>query len=232
MKRRAVLLGAALALMSLASPAGRAATVVLTDSGSIGGFTMTNTGIVGTTATIVISGQPNTTSQLNTVNGVSVPAELTTFSGPITLLVTPVLLNSYSLALSPPTYTKTIGAVAGSQAELAYNLSTGATAAVLPAFFNASGHVTSVMSNANPLYDFSNFANGLGTFNVTFTATSFGGGATSFDSLFTTVGATATGNGSFSQIATVPEPASWALLGIGMTGFLAFRRYFKKTSVA
>jgi hypothetical protein len=30
----------------------------------------------------------------------------------------------------------------------------------------------------------------------------------------------------------VPEPASWALLGIGMTGFLAFRRLFKKTSVA
>jgi len=29
-----------------------------------------------------------------------------------------------------------------------------------------------------------------------------------------------------------PEPASFALLGIGMTGFLAFRRFFKKTSVA
>jgi hypothetical protein len=31
---------------------------------------------------------------------------------------------------------------------------------------------------------------------------------------------------------SVPEPASIALLGIGMTGFLAFRRLFKKASVA
>jgi len=36
----------------------------------------------------------------------------------------------------------------------------------------------------------------------------------------------------YSAGGTVPEPASWALLGIGMTGFLAFRRFFKKTPVA
>jgi len=34
------------------------------------------------------------------------------------------------------------------------------------------------------------------------------------------------------SVTVAPEPASWALLGIGMTGFLAFRRFFKKSSVA
>lgn len=42
----------------------------------------------------------------------------------------------------------------------------------------------------------------------------------------------ATDVNSHAAITAVPEPASLALLGIGMTGFLAFRRYFKKTSVA
>jgi hypothetical protein len=32
--------------------------------------------------------------------------------------------------------------------------------------------------------------------------------------------------------ASVPEPTSFALLGIGMTGFLAFRRFFKRPAVA
>jgi hypothetical protein len=39
-------------------------------------------------------------------------------------------------------------------------------------------------------------------------------------------------NQGFSSTGGVPEPSSLALLGIGMTGFLAFRRFFKKTSIA
>lgn len=46
----------------------------------------------------------------------------------------------------------------------------------------------------------------------------------------TTLSAGANGGG-FGTVTAVPEPASLALLGIGMTSFLAFRRLFKRNPV-
>ncbi len=52
------------------------------------------------------------------------------------------------------------------------------------------------------------------------------------DADFATVianGGTITGTGAFTEVGNVvPEPSSIALLGIGLSGVLAFRRYFKR----
>jgi hypothetical protein len=210
--------------------AAQAGTTVITDSGSIGGFKMTNTGISGGTATILISGLPKTESFMNTVNGATITPVPVTVNGPMTLVVTSTGPETYSLALSPPTYTKSIGAP-GAQAQMSFNLTKAVAPTLLPNFFNACGAVTALLANAKPTYDFSKFGLPDATEHFTFTSTTFGGGANSFATLFSKVGATAVGNGSFSQQA-VPKPASMVLLGIGMSGFIALRRFFKRPSLA
>jgi PEP-CTERM motif len=205
-------------LATTAPPPARAGTVVVTDSGNLGEFTFTNEGVsAGGTATILVS-VPDVGSAMNTVNGATIPAEASAVAGPITLLVTPAGADAYDLALVPATYVDAIGAAAGARAELAFDLTHGATPAALPDFFNASGAVTALLANANPTYDFGGFAGGAGVINFTFTATSFGG-ASSFAGLFATAGATAVGNGSFSQ--AVPEPSGPLLLGLGLAAAAA-----------
>jgi hypothetical protein len=56
---------------------------------------------------------------------------------------------------------------------------------------------------------------------------------TNFANVFNHVGARAFADdaGFGIQQQGVPEPASMGLLGIGMTGFLAFRRFRRRTSV-
>jgi hypothetical protein len=64
------------------------------------------------------------------------------------------------------------------------------------------------------------------TFTVT-TSGSFEGGEINPTSILGTPAAN-----NFNFMTVVPEPTSIALLGIGMTGFLAFRRLFKQTATA
>jgi hypothetical protein len=165
--------------MTLASSTAQAGIVVLTDSGSIGGFEMINMGVSGLTSTIEITRQPNPQSHIDTVNGVSVAPDLQGVDGPVTLLVTRLAgqAEKYTLGLVPSTYVTTVGATPGSQAEMAFNVSTGLAPTLLYDTFQMSGRITALLANADPTYDFSKFANGSGSLNFTMTATTFTGGA-------------------------------------------------------
>jgi len=211
---RVKLFAVAVAIILVVADARAGTILVDSASGTLGAFTMTNMGVSMGEATILITGTPNINQALDTVNGVGIPADPVSFGGPVTLLVKPLGGGIFDLALSPPVYLATIGAPI-LDAQYAYNLTTGAAPIALPDFFNASGLIKALLMNANPLYDFSEFANGMGTFNATFTATAFTG-VSSFTGLFVTPGAVATGNASFSQEALTPEPKD---IVISATGF-------------
>ena len=119
----------------------QAGTIVTSDSGNIGEFTMINAGINAGTATILV-GVPSVTSSLNTVNGTIVAPDLVTVNTPVTLLVTPIGGELFSLALVPTHYTVTIGKTPGSTAVQEFTMTQGNTPAALPNFFNISGEIT------------------------------------------------------------------------------------------
>jgi hypothetical protein len=72
---------------------------------------------------------------------------------------------------------------------------------------------------------------GRGPFAYTFMLTDSSDSAASLTPTITPANSSLT-DFSFSVTQSTPEPASIALLGIGMTGFLAFRRFRKKASAA
>ena len=101
--------------------------------------------------------------------------------------------------------------------------------------FNPVGTMSSITGGNSITIDFATPLPTNGVLDFTFTTTTAVIGIASSVWTYTGGGSAATGPPIFfhtQPTALVPEPTSMALLGIGMTSFLAFRRFFKRNSIA
>jgi hypothetical protein len=217
---RFVLVGAA--AMFLLSSSAQAGTMVLSDSGSVGTFTLTNLG--GGSFSLAIAGP----SSLDVINGAPTGGIATSFDA---LLAFTASVSGTDVDVTGGPYTKTFG-TAPSDAALSYDLEAGKIGTgFLKNGLILAGLISTVAPNALPDFDFSGMSGGTHTFVLT--GAFYTGGANSMADVFATTGTSVIGNGSFAELsAPVPEPASVAMLGIGLSGLLTFRRFFKRAQRA
>jgi hypothetical protein len=147
------------------------------------------------------------------------------------------LAISYSELTGPPptgSYTFTFAAsglkdfgASGADVQMAYNTTLAGTNTIGNLGIIGTMPVSNPITNNLPGHDFTPFSNG-GFINLSLSDVGVDIGKA------IVTGGTITGTGGFTELSqfAVPEPASLALIGIGMTGLLAFRRFFKKTPVA
>jgi hypothetical protein len=226
-RRFLVSLAAALLACGIGSAGARGGTVMVTEAEGTYNFVLT----VTTPDVVTITYSEALLTKINNVLIPTGPITSTLAAESFTVTTTTTIGPFTTYATSSPSETKSYGTGVGSilTASLTNSVTAGSTTT---GFLNLSGAVTGVpntlletTATQPTVYDFSPFAAG-GTMALTYNKVlaDFAG--------VIAHGGTITGTGGFTEaVASVPEPASMALLGIGFAGFLAFRRYFKHSSV-
>jgi hypothetical protein len=227
MRRRSFLLSLAAGLLacSVAAVGARAGTVPVSEAEGTYNFTLVADGAGH--ITISYSG-----ALLTKINDVAIPTGsiISTFDNKmvtITSTTTSGPFTSYTAAETSADKHYGTGVDSIQTATLSNTVSNGTA---VQGFLNLNGSITGVLSpllettaTTPTVYDFTPFAAG-GSIALTYNKV-----GTDFAAVIAN-GGTITGTGGFTELA-VPEPASMALLGIGMTGIFALRRFLKRRSI-
>jgi len=198
------------------------AVLVTSDAGSIASFKLTNLGAGSFQLDLTGPGA------LTAINGVApAPAIAAAFTTPV--LFTASVAGTTVTVTGGGAGTKTFTDPAGGTATLSYALTGGDIGTgINKNGLILAGLISGIGSNAVAGYDFSPLVGGTHTWSLAGAIYS-GIGVTSMASVFATTGATVTGSASFSELQAVPEPATVALMGIGLAGLVTMRRFRKRS---
>lgn len=228
MHRRAFLASLAVAITIAASAAApvQAASLVLTDTGQVGSFSIEKTATNSYKLTI-----PNTGGLGATLTNIGTNSLTPSTPVDFTVITFSATLAGDILTLSGATgVVKTIHSNGGASgdAKITFNLSGGqiTIADHLQLFgkitdVDDSNYIATINGTA---YDFKGLENGTHSFDFT----DSGPNSLGWTNFFTSadVGTTIVGSGDFRGTAAIPEPTSVALMGVGLASLIAFRRRF------